>query len=489
MNKGLLLLILLSLVVISSLSHFAISQYTTLPIPALGQIQAIAVSTDGNTVYVGTSGSSSIYYFNTQTDLTGGPIIPPYGASGYWTSFITYGNTLYASDFGNANVFNISTSTNLFVSATALSGSGTFGPISQTDSGDRLFIGEVNLGNLEVVSTGLEQIANTIQLPTGSAISTAFNGNVYASDWGASNVYDISLTTNSIVNTIPIPNGDEIGPLYLYNTNLFGISDNSGNVYAINTITDSIDNTIALPDSGSYAGALCQNGGPLYISDTNSGNVYVVNTITDNLQSTLMFPTNGTFGIALSQDGNTLYVGDNQAGNVYVINSIPLCNYYSPPPTTTSTTSTSTTSSTTISSITSTSISTTIPSNYSVINDDPFSVFIWLLIAFFFLVLYIASDKYGSKDKQGFILKEVWLIIGLAIILIALYSYYIITIIHIPTFYANGTINTINTTLVYTRVSVFDPISFVIGIVLVVLGFIFLWKVLSDVWAMIKGAN
>jgi len=149
----------------------------------------------------------------------------------------------------------------------------------------------------------------------------------YVANSGSDSISVINLSTNTVVQTIPLPLGafpQEIAATpdgrKLYVTNI-----GNGTVSVINTATNAIKRTIILPGAAGPQGiAITPDGLRAFVVDNFNNNIVVISVLTDTV--IVSIPISGSLSawdIAISPDGLTAYITDDGAsGNVFVIDTL-----------------------------------------------------------------------------------------------------------------------------------------------------------------------
>jgi YVTN family beta-propeller protein len=148
----------------------------------------------------------------------------------------------------------------------------------------------------------------------------------YVANSGSNDISVINLSTNTVVQTIPLPLGafpQEIVATpdgrKLYVTNI------NGTVSVINTATNAIKRTIFLPGGASPQGiAITPDGLRAFVVDNFNNNIIVISVLTDTVIASIPLPGSlSAWDIAISPDGLTAYVTDDGfSGNVFVIDTL-----------------------------------------------------------------------------------------------------------------------------------------------------------------------
>ena len=251
----------------TSTSTTTIPQATILfTMSGLSNVQDIAISPQGNTLYV-TNYPNPIDYLNT----TAGTIFSSY-SSGF-TSLIGIavspsGNTLYVTQGGSSAVSVVNTST---------------GTVLSTFSG--------------------------FNDPVAIAVSP--NGNtMYVTDGSSDALINVANTsTGTILYTIPgFPNhpyGITVSP---DGSTLYVANNLNGTVSVVNVSTRQIRQSISVP--GAWGIAVSRDGTRLYVTDLGENAVTILSLSGDSISGTygVFGGFNGPLGIAVSPVGNPVYV-------------------------------------------------------------------------------------------------------------------------------------------------------------------------------------
>jgi len=149
----------------------------------------------------------------------------------------------------------------------------------------------------------------------------------YVANSGSNDISVINLSTNTVVQTIPLPLGSFPQEIVatpdgrkLYVTNI-----GNGTVSVINTATNAIKRTIILPGGAGPQGiAITPDGSKTFVVDSFNDNIVVISVLTDTVIASIPIPGSlSAWDIAISPDGLTAYITDDGAsGNVFVIDTL-----------------------------------------------------------------------------------------------------------------------------------------------------------------------
>ncbi len=299
---------------------------------------ALALSSDGSTLYAGGGYPGYVYPINTSTNMyTGTPIITGVVASSsqYFYSLAVIGTTLYVGGSASDATGGIYTYNTL----TQTSGPTISIPIWITSlavSGTTLYAASTGLPNIYVISGSTLENTITLPSPVDDIGALAVSGSIlYAAvgDSSVGGVYTVyPITMSGYTGTVGAPiSGPScssslscISTLAIYGTTLYVGSGFTGNVYPITdlTATPIVGSPITSGAAWINALAISPDGSTLYVGDGNSGNIYPITTATNAVGTTITTGATGIGALAISSDGNTLYAGDSNSGNVYPITDV-----------------------------------------------------------------------------------------------------------------------------------------------------------------------
>jgi YVTN family beta-propeller protein len=184
-------------------------------------------------------------------------------------------------------------------------------------------IGAGKLGNVSVINTSKEIVADTIPdayAPTGIAFDSA-SGDVYVANFDGSNVSVFSSATNKLVATVPVgasPYGVAVDPASgnVYVSHYYG-----SNVTVIDSATEKSTQSVA---TGTYPMGVTfdSQNGDIYVANQESNNVSVINGSSSRLVGSVETGESGTGSTSIAYDPTNgfLYVSNAGSGNVSVIN-------------------------------------------------------------------------------------------------------------------------------------------------------------------------
>ncbi|MFW6219922.1 MAG: YncE family protein, partial [bacterium] len=197
-------------------------------------------------------------------------------------------------------------------------GDGPIG-IAYSPSNDRLYVCNVNSGNLSVINPATNTIVGSISVGTGPAIAySPSNDRIYVCNSGSDNVSVINPATNTVVATITVgdgPRGIEYSPS---NDRLYVSNRDSDNVSVINPATNTVVARITVGD-GPFEIAYSPSNDRIYVCNSGSDNVSVINPATNTVVATITVG-DAPFGVAYSPSNDRIYVCNFFSDDVSIIN-------------------------------------------------------------------------------------------------------------------------------------------------------------------------
>ncbi len=230
----------------------------------------IAVSPNGNLVYVSNSGSfytGNISIINTSTNTVVTTIdFGLFNPTPEGLAFSPDGSLVYVSIYGHDMVFVINTSTNAIV-ATIPVGYRPYG-LSISPDGSRVYVTHPIISNVSVINTATNTLVATITGVGGAnglyGLSVTSDGSrVYVPNLSTQNLFIINASTNTIVNNINLP----LLPIVIGNF----ITAGSGMVCTGTAITFTITVNPSLTVTGTQTNILCNGNSTGAIDITAAG--------------------------------------------------------------------------------------------------------------------------------------------------------------------------------------------------------------------------
>jgi YVTN family beta-propeller protein len=177
--------------------------------------------------------------------------------------------------------------------------------------------GSGNIGSFVAINSGNSPVTATISVTASSILGGSFAYIPLTSF--TSGVSVISLSTNSVVATIPSPVGPVGVSLNADGSRAYITCRNSNVVLIINTITNTVINTITVGTDpiGVWPSP---DGNKLYVSNSTANTVSVISLITNSVVATIPVGTNPS-GVTVRPDGGRVYVANRFSNNVNVIDA------------------------------------------------------------------------------------------------------------------------------------------------------------------------
>ncbi len=257
----------------------------------------IAITPNGQYVYVTNYGSNTVSVINTTTNTVTSVInvgtprdiaITPNGQYVYVTNF-------------NGIVSIINTATNSIITNVTLSTNPSTVTITPNDQ-YAYVAGDSTVVVLNTATDSTSKVSGTIAAPEGIAITP--NGEyVYIADYASNKVDVISTTTNTVFDTINVsnaPRGVAITPNGQY---VFVTNHNNNSVSVISTTTNNVVGSAIPVGRGPNEIAITPNGQYAYVTNQFDSTISIINIATDTVIATINIGNGGTnpLGIAIDQ--------------------------------------------------------------------------------------------------------------------------------------------------------------------------------------------
>ena len=279
----------------------------------------IAVSPDSSTVYVVVSGAASVVkVIDAATDTVTNTI--SVGSFSEGIAISSDGNYLYVTNASNDNISVISTATQTVVKTLAVGDSPN--NVTVRPDTNRVYVTNGLGDSVSVIDSSDPPNASVITtIPVGdnprNIAVTPDGSKVYVSNRNDNNVSVIDSGSNSVIGTINVgtnPRKIAAGPLG--SDRIYVCNYLSNNVSVINTSTDTV---VATPGAGGNpeGAAVSPDGSYLYVTNYSGATLTVLDTGTNSVVDTLTVGS-GARGIAASPDGARVYVGNSTATDVSI---------------------------------------------------------------------------------------------------------------------------------------------------------------------------
>lgn len=240
-------------------------------VPAIGNVQFIAMAPSGSFAYaVNGAPYNSVSVINTATNTVVATV--PVGGQAAGDAVTPNSSFVYVANWASNNVSVISTATNTVV-ATVPVGSGPYS-VAVNPNGGFVYVTNQNDSTVSVISIATNTVVATV--PVGANplnVVVAPNGNfVYVANRSANTVSVISTATNTVVATVPVSSTSPFALAITPNGNFVYTGGSDGTLSAISTATNTVVATMPVI-GGSNAMVFNPNGYVAYLSN------YPVNTV------------------------------------------------------------------------------------------------------------------------------------------------------------------------------------------------------------------
>jgi YVTN family beta-propeller protein/autotransporter-associated beta strand protein len=221
----------------------------------------IAINSTGTTVYAATNAGVSV--INTATNTVTQTI--PVGSNPWGIAVSPNGNFVYVSNSNDNTVSVISTASNTVVQTVNV---GSLPEnITLSPDGTRLYV--INgSNNVSVVSTVTNTVTATITIPGATPFGMAVSPDgtkLYVTNSSGNTVSVINTSTNTIIGTITTGSGASSVFFSPDGTRLYVTNETGNTISVIDTATNTVINTVAAGNSPGYSG-ICSNGNALLAS-------------------------------------------------------------------------------------------------------------------------------------------------------------------------------------------------------------------------------
>ncbi len=279
------------------------------------------IQTSGPFAYVANNGN----YSGTTVSMIDIPTSLPVttitvGSAPYGVAVSPNGNQVYVTNFSSNNVSVINTASSSVV-ATIPVQLGPF-PVAFTPDGASAYVVNGNSDSVSVIDTASQTVVATVPVQSGPAgVAMAFTSNgtfAYVTNYSSNTVSVIAVGSSpTVVQTIPVgtgPTGVAVAP----NSSLaYVANEGSNSVSVISVATNTVTATIPV-GTGPFGAAFTPDSNFAYVWNFYSNTVSVIDTASSNVVATVA-GFNGPAGIAVTADGTSAYVTNFGANNVSVV--------------------------------------------------------------------------------------------------------------------------------------------------------------------------
>lgn len=293
---------------------------------------AMAITSDGDVLYVTNAGGTSVTVLDPATGLTTSTI--NVGSYPYGIALTPDNSRAYVSNNGDSSVSVIDTASRLVTATIQLSG-GAY-RVAVSPDGRRAYVTNSGANTVSVINTDpADPSYNTVAavigvgvLPSGVAVSPD-STRVYVTNFTENTVSVIDAGSNSVVDKISgfnAPFGVAVNPSgsRIYVTETYSIVYpitivNYDNVKVVDAATRSIEATIKVGDSPIWV-AVSPDGNQTYVTNALSNTMSVINTdVTSPGYNTVVntVPVGvAPQSVVFRPDGTAAYVANNQSNTV-----------------------------------------------------------------------------------------------------------------------------------------------------------------------------
>lgn len=264
---------------------------------------SVLVSPDGTKVYVACQGTSdAIYVFDATTNspLTEGPL----GTAPNTFAITPDGSTFYMVNQSSNTVSVMNVSSFDVTKAIILVGLGAFG-VAISPDGSKVYVANQTSNSVSVISTATNTVVATIPVPNGPrcVVVSPDGKSVYVTNSAGGTYTVINAATNTVTATIPIGASPSGIAMSQDGKTLYIANNGSGTVSVVNTANNTVVATVIV-GSGPSAIALTPGSSYAYVTNSNSNNVSVISTATNQVVATV--PVGNmplSFGSFIDPDG------------------------------------------------------------------------------------------------------------------------------------------------------------------------------------------
>lgn len=168
----------------------------------------------------------------------------------------------------------------------------------------------------------LIQTVVVCQLTAGSLSATPF-ATAYVANSGSNSISVVSLTTQSVVNTIPVGDGPRYVAFTPNGARAYVTNENADTVSVIDTASQTVINTLNVGDNPEQI-VIAKDGLHAYVANYLSSSISVID-LTNNSVSTISTPVNPS-SLALHPTRDELWIGYGPTSGNRVLEARPLSN-------------------------------------------------------------------------------------------------------------------------------------------------------------------
>ena len=255
--------------------------------------RAVAVSPDGNTVYVAGNNAVSVINANTNTVVA---TVTIGGGESYGIAVRPDGTRAYITQLSTNRVVVLNTATNAVV---ANVGVGSMpGGVAVSPDNTRVYVANYNARTVSVINAATNTVVGS-PITVGNnpyGIAVGANGRVYVANAGSGTVSVINPAANNSVTTITGVGAQPWG--LALKDNLVYVANADDRVSIIDTQTNTVINSVQIdtaPESNTHVIAVSPDGRTLYVSDLADRTLRTLTLTRGNTAPTVLgAPTVGT---------------------------------------------------------------------------------------------------------------------------------------------------------------------------------------------------
>jgi len=244
----------------------------------------------------------------------------PVGTGPYGVAVSPNGNQVYVSNSASENVSVIDTASSSVVATIPVQSSPAY--VAFTPDGTSAYVANYGSNSVSVIDTASRTVVATVPVqsgPAGVAMALTSKGTfAYVTNYFSNTVSVIAVGSSpTVVQTIPVGTGPQGVAVAPNSSQAYVDSLLSNTVSVISVATNQVTATIPV-GNGPQGVAFTPDGSFAYVANTGSNTVSVIDTASASVVATAA-GFNVPFGVAVTADGTSAYVANQNANNVSVI--------------------------------------------------------------------------------------------------------------------------------------------------------------------------
>lgn len=269
-----------------------------------------AISPINNNLFIVNHGSGSVTVINTVTNNTITDI-----SVGNNPSFVFAANGfMYVSNANSNTISCIDPTSNTVIAS--INGSTSPFCFGSNASGSKIYVTDQFDTSLTIINTNTNTVINTLTLPNLGRLSVLAGGYLYIGSFSDNRVTVVDTVSDTIVTTITV--GSTPYNLFLNNGIVYANNVFGGGISVIDPNTNTVIHTI--PVGGSpYWTAFNPATNLMYVTDLSGNITYVINYLTNTIITSIASSGTTPLFVIFSALFNVIFVGNNGTGTIDVI--------------------------------------------------------------------------------------------------------------------------------------------------------------------------